>query len=252
MDIQIDLTGSSPGSIQDSNPVHLPLEMVKGSGSCIAIRVPPERVLESVKQISIKDRVTSADGAASYSWSNNSDSWTWTLATNVVLTVKKLADFIDEKLLNSFISQQQYIQNSLIPKKIEIFIWRTIFKRLPVIELHSVRCPVCDGDVESVRVAKWWNVCNFSISNLAEFLKEAGPASTSTLGKKIFQAMIWSCTYLIWKNRNNMVFQGKSWSTSVALNEIQTKSFDWIAPRFKEKKLDWLSWISNPSVYLSS
>ncbi|XP_071694261.1 uncharacterized protein [Rutidosis leptorrhynchoides] len=244
--------------------------------------------LEAVKGALVMDRVVTNNNSTEFRWnwlraptgrtgselnslislllsysfnSRNRDTWSWSLDSSGILNVKKLASC--------------YTRNKLVPKKIELFVWRTILKRLPVrieldkrgIDIHSVRCPLCDGDVESIdhifivckqardlwdRVAKWWILGHLAINNLSDFLKDVGNASMSRLGKQILQAVIWVCAFLIWKNRNIMVFHGKYWSTSVALNEVQIKSFEWISSRIKGKKLDWLVWISNPSVILTS
>ncbi|XP_071728520.1 uncharacterized protein [Rutidosis leptorrhynchoides] len=257
--------------------------------------------LDLVKNASIKDRVLLVNGRLEHRWEwsrtpsgitaselhslitllasfsfngNCRDRWTWNLASNGILTTKRLAALIDEKLLGIYVSPHCFIQNNLVPKKFGIFVWRLLHKRIPVrveldkrgMDLHSVRCPLCDGDVESVdhtfiscnlardlwvRVGKWWNLGSPSFNNLGELLKDVGSLSMSSSGRLILQATFWVCAFLIWKNRNNKVFQGKCWSTPVALNEVQIKSFEWISSCVKDKKFDWLTWISNPSVLLS-
>ncbi|XP_071707958.1 uncharacterized protein [Rutidosis leptorrhynchoides] len=167
------------------------------------------------------------------------------------------------------------MRNKLVPKKLEIFVWRVCKKRLPVkveldkrgIDLHSVRCPLCDDGLETVehslifckcamdvwdRVFRWWGLGNMTNLSITEILRGNGPSSPSSIGRKIWQGVEWVCAYLIWKNRNEMVFRGKCWNSPVALNEIQVKSFDWISRRLKKKKLDWHSWINDPSCYLNS
>ncbi|XP_071715070.1 uncharacterized protein [Rutidosis leptorrhynchoides] len=213
-----------------------------------------------------------------FSFSNNTggDSWEWLLASSGVLTVKKLSSIIDEQVLGEFTSNQETLLNNLVPKKIDIFAWRAFKKRLPVkielgkrgIDLNDVLCPICNDVVESVdhslilckhvfdiweRVYKWWNLGNFSSTTIADISNNTGPnhASHSCFGKKLWQAVCWNCFYLIWKNRNKMVFQGKSWNTHLTLNEIQAKTFEWITSRSIGRKFDWLVWISNPSLYLS-
>ncbi|XP_071739493.1 uncharacterized protein [Rutidosis leptorrhynchoides] len=148
-------------------------------------------------------------------------------------------------------------------------------KRLPVkleldrrgIDLHSVRCPLCDDDLESVdhsiifcehaldvwdRVFNWWNMGNFSNFSLLEIFNGKGNNVMSSFGRKVWQALLWIAAYLIWKNSNNMVFQGKSWNGPVALNEVQIKSFEWISYRSRGRSFDWLTWLSNPSSYLTA
>ncbi|XP_071694759.1 uncharacterized protein [Rutidosis leptorrhynchoides] len=205
---------------------------------------------------------------------SNMDSWKWTLSSNGMFTVKKLSSLIDVQLIGFPSPRHHTPRNILVPKKIEIFAWRLLKKRLPVrleldkrgIDLHSVRCPLCDDDVESVdhsfvfckysrdiweRIYKWWNLGNFSSFDIPDILNDNLNIASSCFGKKLWQALKWVASYLIWKNRNNMVFKGKYWSTPVMVNEIQVNSFEWIASWSKCRNLDWLVWTSNPHVYLS-
>ncbi|XP_071728406.1 uncharacterized protein [Rutidosis leptorrhynchoides] len=123
------------------------------------------------------------------------------------------------------------MRNPLVPKKIKIFVWRLLMKRLPVpveldkkgIDLHSVRCPMCDNDVESLdhafifcsnsmdiwsRVFNWWGLGNFSNLSFNEILRgNASGAGMSSFGKSVWQAMEWICAYYIWKIRNDKIFR---------------------------------------------
>ncbi|XP_071740464.1 uncharacterized protein [Rutidosis leptorrhynchoides] len=203
------------------------------------------------------------------------DKWKWSKTSDGDFKVKVLASEIDDFTLASSSSNESTLRNNLIPKKVEIFVWRALKRRLPVrleldkrgIDLHSVRCPLCDDDLESVehtfilckhalelwdRVFNWRNLGNFSNVTLQEIFAGNGPTSSSTFGKKIWQALVWTCAYLMWKNRNNLIFKGKGWNGPIALNEIQVKSFEWISQISKGKKFEWLMWLHNPSHYLSA
>ncbi|XP_071713532.1 uncharacterized protein [Rutidosis leptorrhynchoides] len=165
------------------------------------------------------------------------------------------------------------MRNYLVPKKVEVFVWGATQKRLPTrteldkrgIDLHSIRCPICDDGLESVdhtllfckfafdlweQVYSWWGFRNVTNLSLNEILRGNGSVPMSSLGKMVWQAVEWIGAYHNWKNRNNKVFRGSSWNIPFALNEIQIRSFEWISHRLKKKcKLDWLSWI-NAIVYL--
>ncbi|XP_071709390.1 uncharacterized protein [Rutidosis leptorrhynchoides] len=153
----------------------------------------------------------------------------WTIDTDGRFRVKTLASTIDAQLLGSNRSSASTLRNNIIPKKIEIFAWRTRKKRLPVrieldkrgIDLDSVRCPLCDDDLESVehsiifckhaldiweRVYKWWNMGSFSSYSIEEALGDDPASHGSKFGKKFWLAVRWVSAYLIWKNRNNKVF----------------------------------------------
>ncbi|XP_071687635.1 uncharacterized protein [Rutidosis leptorrhynchoides] len=134
------------------------------------------------------------------------------------------------------------------------------------IDLHSLLCPLCDDDIETVehslifythtreiweKVFNWWGLGNFSCYDIQQLLSGSGHASSSCFGRKIWQALKWICSYLIWQNRNSKVFHGNSWISPVALCDIQIKSFGWISSRAKGKNLDWLTWLSNPISYIN-
>ncbi|XP_071702841.1 uncharacterized protein [Rutidosis leptorrhynchoides] len=165
------------------------------------------------------------------------------------------------------------MRNALVPKKLEVFVWRAVQRRLPSrveldkrgIDLHTIRCPLCDEDLETidhilifckhaydlwVRVFAWWGLGNVTNLSISEILRGNSSVGMTSLGRTIWQAVEWVFSYHIWKNRNNKVFRGTNWSISVAFNEVQIKSFEWISNRIKKRKLDWLSWVNDPSVYL--
>ncbi|XP_071741403.1 uncharacterized protein [Rutidosis leptorrhynchoides] len=86
------------------------------------------------------------------------DHWKWNFTSDRKFTVKKLSTIIDDNTiaLNNF--EQETIRNNLVPKKLEVFVWLALKKRLSVrmeldkrgIDLHSVRCPICDDGLESM------------------------------------------------------------------------------------------------------
>ncbi|XP_071729199.1 uncharacterized protein [Rutidosis leptorrhynchoides] len=86
------------------------------------------------------------------------DTWRWHLSNNGLFTTKELSILIDDKLLNAGTNCVETLRNNLVPKKVEVFVWRARRRRIPVLEeldkrgidLHSLRCPVCDEDIETV------------------------------------------------------------------------------------------------------
>ncbi|XP_071689109.1 uncharacterized protein [Rutidosis leptorrhynchoides] len=194
------------------------------------------------------------------------------MSNNGLFSTGTLADWISSKLLLSGHNNGETLRNNLVPKEIEVFTWRARKKRLPVlfeldkrgVDLNSVCCPLCDGDIESVnhslilckqafdvwcKVFEWWGRSGTLLLQVEDLLSDTGYAR-SDIGKSIWQAVMWSCSYLIWTNRNQKVFSNKCWNVPVALNEIQVKSYEWIAKRCKNKSIDWHNWLHNPQIYL--
>ncbi|XP_071694404.1 uncharacterized protein [Rutidosis leptorrhynchoides] len=86
------------------------------------------------------------------------DSWVWGSSNGGNFTTKNLTNFINAKTIGAGSNARETLKNNLVPKKVEVFIWRARKGRIPVhveldkrwIDLHSVRCPLCDDDIESV------------------------------------------------------------------------------------------------------
>ncbi|XP_071740678.1 uncharacterized protein [Rutidosis leptorrhynchoides] len=158
--------------------------------------------------------------------------------------------------------------NNLLPHKIGILIWRILLMRIPVrseldkrgIDLNSLRCPVCDGDIETVehiflrcsvaidiwdRVFRWWNKSFMAFANLETAFSGKSNAYASSFSK-LWQAVEWICGYTIWKNRNAIVFRNLKGTGPMLLNEIQIKSCEWISKRSNKLKIDWNQWLVNP------
>ncbi|XP_071692865.1 uncharacterized protein [Rutidosis leptorrhynchoides] len=154
------------------------------------------------------------------------------------------------------------MRNSSVPKKVELFVWRTRKGRILTlpeldkrgIDLNSVCCPICDDDIETldhsllscklakdiwVKIFEWWNMGSVPRNGIRELLHGDTGQPISDLGKTIWQGFIRTSGYLIWKSRNEKVFKNKCWSAPAAVSEIQVKSFEWIAKRCKLKNIEW-------------
>ncbi|XP_071715255.1 uncharacterized protein [Rutidosis leptorrhynchoides] len=171
-----------------------------------------------------------------------------TLCSSGKFSSKVLSDLVRSKLITSKVTGRETLRNNLVPRKVGIFIWRALNGRLPVlseldkrgIDLHSVCCPICDKDIKTVQHAlfqcekskevwdkthKWFDIVSGSLDSNTAFRGNSS-FQTTGIGSKIRQAVEWTCGYLIWKNRNKMVFKKLCWNPPMALNEIQVKSFE--------------------------
>ncbi|XP_071719017.1 uncharacterized protein [Rutidosis leptorrhynchoides] len=172
--------------------------------------------------------------------SEKEDSFSWKLCESGVFTTKKLTKHIMSKVYPSRNISLATMRNNFVPKKVEVFVWRAKRERLSVlceldkrgIDLHSILCPLCDGDIESVRqslfsctnvreiwkkVRDWWGFDSVGLS-FDNLLCGFVPLSYSELGSNLWLAVEWICVYLIWKNRNQKVFKKTSWTIPNALS----------------------------------
>ncbi|XP_071740259.1 uncharacterized protein [Rutidosis leptorrhynchoides] len=186
------------------------------------------------------------------------DEWQWSL---------------DKNVLDSIIyTKYPYTIEQIDPLENWIFIWRAKLNKIPVrieldkrgIDLHSVRCPVCDVDLESVHhilincnyakevwklVYKWWNINLHINPSVADVFDINQSALSSKYGKQIWQAVSWITDYMIWKNRNDRVFGNNALSPARLVDEIQIKGFEWISNRWRKGHVSWHTWLANPKSF---
>ncbi|XP_071703931.1 uncharacterized protein [Rutidosis leptorrhynchoides] len=88
--------------------------------------------------------------------SNKVDSWRWGLSSDGIFTVKKMATLLDTQFMGSINNAKETMRNKLVPKKVELFIWRASKKKIPVrVELDKrvSTCIVCGA----LYVTMIWN-----------------------------------------------------------------------------------------------
>ncbi|XP_071708247.1 uncharacterized protein [Rutidosis leptorrhynchoides] len=161
------------------------------------------------------------------------DCWSWNLNSKGIYTVKDCSVLVDKVILPRAVNSIESLRNGLVSKKVEVFIWRARLGRIPVrfeldkrgIDLNSVRCPICDGDIETVEHILF---------------------SSQDHKKNQWQAVCWVVCYILWKNRNAKVFKNKLETVPSLFSEVQVLSYDWISRRCKGHIMDWLQWFSRP------
>ncbi|GKC96175.1 reverse transcriptase domain, reverse transcriptase zinc-binding domain protein [Tanacetum coccineum] len=160
------------------------------------------------------------------------DRWRWALQDDGNFTVKALSRVVEDKILCVENGALATLWNSWVPKKVNIFIWRALKGRLPVreeldrrgIDLDSLLCPCCNNVVESCnhtlilcnfamsvweKVFNWWRGGNVSVFFIGELFSSCGNVFIPNPLIRLWQAVIWTSGYYIWKARNDRVFKGK-------------------------------------------
>ena len=125
------------------------------------------------------------------------DCWRWTLCQDGKFTIKALARLVDEKRLQSDHLGHATVWNSLAPKKVNVFVWRVLKGRLPVlteldkrgIDLHTLLCPCCGNNVETInhsmllcdmswrvweKVFNWWKFGCVDMITISELFRHNG------------------------------------------------------------------------------
>nr|GEZ36862.1 RNA-directed DNA polymerase, eukaryota [Tanacetum cinerariifolium] len=102
-----------------------------------------------------------------FSLKDADDEWIWSLR-NHSFSVKSCREHIDLCYLSNDGLETRW--NRFLPKKINIFIWRTLRDRIPTrwnlsrkgIEVPSLLCPVCGNGTETTSHSIW--LCSFATS----------------------------------------------------------------------------------------
>ncbi|XP_071693604.1 uncharacterized protein [Rutidosis leptorrhynchoides] len=146
---------------------------------------------------------------------NSEEKWRWNLGTEGIFTAKQLAEIIDSKRSTAARQLPATTLNKSVPKKVEIFAWRTNLKRLPVrveldkqgIDLHSILCPLCETELETVDhaiklcvkvkqfwecFARWWNLSEAAVQSIAPINEDSVFSAYTKHGKVTWEAIKWS------------------------------------------------------------
>ncbi|GJY56139.1 hypothetical protein Tco_0455254 [Tanacetum coccineum] len=68
-----------------------------------------------------------------------------------------------------------------------------------------------------------------------------------TVLSRVWEMVIRTSSYFIWKEQNARVFGKKASSTNKIIQDVQLKSFEWIVKRSnKYKEIDWQQWLWEP------
>ncbi|GJT65335.1 reverse transcriptase domain, reverse transcriptase zinc-binding domain protein [Tanacetum coccineum] len=129
-------------------------------------------------------------------------------------------------------------------------------------ELDSLLCSCCDDSVElcdhnlvTCNVAKsvwdnifeWWKISPVNVFLANDLFCLSGNVVVQSYSRVLWQLVIWTAGYYIWKERNSRVFKAKMASINKFFHEIQVKSFDWVLRRSQKASFDWQKWFIDPS-----
>ncbi|GJU60235.1 RNA-directed DNA polymerase, eukaryota, reverse transcriptase zinc-binding domain protein [Tanacetum coccineum] len=141
--------------------------------------------------------------------------------------------------------------NRALPSKINMNTWRVSNRRLPKrinldrrgVELDSVRCPMCDEDLETEDrifvscnidsetwklILNWWCITNISVNSLHDVISLADQTHFATKKKRLFDVVVQTTLSCLWRFRNTIIFSNKWPSKDLLLNDIKLLSFNWI------------------------
>ncbi|XP_071712354.1 uncharacterized protein [Rutidosis leptorrhynchoides] len=148
------------------------------------------------------------------------DCWSWNLNSKGTYTVKDCSVLVDKVILPRAVNSIESLRNGLVPK--------------------NVRCPICDGDIETVedilfscqmakdvwaKVLKWWGY-NSALFGYEDIFNGTFGYVAHDHKRNQWQDVCWVVCYILWKNRNAKVFKNKLETVPSLFSEVQVLSYD--------------------------
>ncbi|GJR72697.1 RNA-directed DNA polymerase, eukaryota, reverse transcriptase zinc-binding domain protein [Tanacetum coccineum] len=122
---------------------------------------------------------------------------------------------VEEKILNHENTKDETRWNRLVPKKVNIFVWRAIKGKLPVrveldkrgIDLDTILCPCCGDMVESCdhslilcnmamsvweNIFSWWKLGMVDAFTVRDMFLHGGGANLHNYSRILWQVVTWS------------------------------------------------------------
>ena len=155
------------------------------------------------------------------------------------------------------------IWNIIVPIKVRIHFWRTRLDRLATlvnlsdkgVVTGSMLCPLCrqqpeNGDHLFARRDKmlevrkavncWWDVIPESCAGIQGLCGDHRHSKKMNTFELIKDAVMQAYCWAVWKCRNEVVFNCKSFNPLVVANDIQSVVYSWFCYRiFKGKNYSW-------------
>nr|GEV14540.1 RNA-directed DNA polymerase, eukaryota, reverse transcriptase zinc-binding domain protein [Tanacetum cinerariifolium] len=159
------------------------------------------------------------------------DIWQWKLNEEGGLVVKELTkDSGGENFRRRECGRRHGVAQTC-SKKINIFVWRALKRRLSICEeldkrgagFDTVLCQCCNSVVESCehslviwsmamgvweKVHCWWKLGGDKSFSIRDMFSLNGGANPPFHSRLLWQVVLWCSGYFIWKKRNNRLFKG--------------------------------------------
>ncbi|KAJ0578900.1 putative reverse transcriptase zinc-binding domain-containing protein [Helianthus annuus] len=236
-------------------------DRVKLINGAVVINFSWVRQLMSTEEVNEAQRLTNELFAAVMG--HGTDQWRWELDGSGMFSVKSFKDILQSARFSNL--GNNFVWNNWCPLKINFVAWRLSLDRLPTlvalahrnVHFGQIGCRICDQHEEdadhlfvSCEVAQfiwnflsqWCKISNiyaFCAKDLLEWHKNVqGNAKWRKLTYALMQVSIW----VIWRSRNELVFNDKQIIREHVVNEIKHLSYLWVGSRSTLKEISWEEW----------
>ncbi|KAJ9564768.1 hypothetical protein OSB04_000734 [Centaurea solstitialis] len=194
------------------------------------------------------------------------DAWDWDLDPGKGFSVRKMRGLLAD-VGRGAAEGCKTVWSRLVPRKVNVFVWRVRLGRIPTrvlldkrgIDLDSVLCPRCGEYSEDIdhallncevvknlwlKVGNWWNKPMNGVVSVSQLLSEDEELIHNHIDKARWVGVKWVFLYLLWSNRNSLVFRNEKKELNGCFFEWQRVAFEWISSKSKGGCGDWFSWLA--------
>jgi len=127
--------------------------------------------------------------------------------------------------------------------------------------IPSTVCPLCDRNEETVEhlflscpaikmvwdwFHKWCDLQVGQYNSIDNLISDIGGKGKASNHKIFLEAACGGALWFLWKARNNVVFNGKSFSGMWVMDEVHASLYTWVKYRSNCNSIVWASWCCNP------
>jgi hypothetical protein len=204
------------------------------------------------------------------------DSWMWRPNVGDGFSVKSLYVTLDTLLLPRPAADSleafsfRTIWKAAVPSKVSAFAWQSFLDRIPVkdnlrrrgiLRMEDVTCPTCGGQGESTRhlflhcrfaSLVWYAVCRWLgvvVVLPADVMMSYGILVGSGRNKRIREgfSVVWlAMAWVLWRFRNDKVFNNGTGTVEEAVDQIQRLSWQWYLNRTAKASCLLYEWVWEP------
>ncbi|KAJ0585981.1 putative RNA-directed DNA polymerase [Helianthus annuus] len=198
--------------------------------------------------------------------STASDRWIWKGEDNLDFSVKNVRSTLSRSIdLNE--PADDFFWNNWAAQKCSMFVWRAIKGKIPTatklkergVPILTEICKVCNMEEETpdhvlvnCRVAEivWEQVNTWVKATLArkpvtleEVFKTLNNANWPKVRKKAVHAIYLLTSWVIWRNRNEILFRARDGEVYKMIEEIKEESYQWMKQKAKLRLDSWEKWM---------
>ncbi|KAM0002505.1 putative RNA-directed DNA polymerase [Helianthus debilis subsp. tardiflorus] len=201
------------------------------------------------------------------SLSREVDRWVWGEDANEPMSVSSVKKWVRN---GSEVRRDHSMRwESWVPNKVKVFVWRAEMGRIPTkealvrrhVSIQDGSCPFCNSADENVlhlftgcyfacgiweAVGSWCDIGHIVAFDFNDLLILQDRSQKGKWVQKIIRGIVYIACWVVWKLRNEKVFQGANPKVVDAVALVKSWSFLWLKSRSKFSCIRWKDWGRNP------